>query len=46
VSEKHANFIINYSNKDSQKILDLAKFIKDKVADHFDIMLEEEVVIY
>jgi len=45
VSKKHANFIMNYTNKESQNILKLAEIIKENVYDKFWLRLEEEVVI-
>ena len=45
VSEKHANFIINYANKYGEKIYKLWNFIKEKVFEKFWIYLKEEVVI-
>lgn len=45
VSKKHANFIMNYSNKDSNNILKLSEIIKENVYDKFWLKLEEEVVI-
>lgn len=45
ISEKHANFFINYNNLDWKKIYDLGLFVKEKVYDVFWIELEEEVII-
>lgn len=45
ISNKHANFFVNYANKNSQNILDLADNVKSKVFAEFWIMLEEEVII-
>ena len=46
VSEKHANFIINFNNSTSEDILKLIKIIKKSVYQKFKINLEEEVKIY
>jgi len=46
ISEKHANFIVNYNNDDSNKILKLAEIVKEKVYNKFGVLLEEEVVIF
>lgn len=45
VSEKHANFISNYANKDPEKVLALIKEIQYKVYEKFGVMLEPEVMI-
>lgn len=45
MSERHANFVINYDNEDATKILELSKSVKDTVYNKFGIMLEEEVKI-
>jgi len=45
VSEKHANFLINYSNASSQDIYDLYKFVKKRVFESVGIELENEVMI-
>lgn len=45
ISEKHWNFIVNYDNKDSNNILNIANLAKEKVYDKFWIIIEEEVVI-
>ena len=45
VSEKHANFIINYNNTDSSKILKLADIIKSEVKEKLWVELKEEVII-
>ncbi|MEF2174907.1 MAG: UDP-N-acetylmuramate dehydrogenase [Candidatus Absconditabacteria bacterium] len=45
ISEKHGNFIVNYDNKDSNNILNIANLAKEKVYDKFGIIIEEEVVI-
>ena len=46
VSEKHANFISNYANKDPQKIIDLKNMIQERVKETFWCILEPEVIIY
>ncbi|HKZ34623.1 MAG TPA: UDP-N-acetylmuramate dehydrogenase [Patescibacteria group bacterium] len=43
VSEKHANFLINYKNARAQDILDLATIVKETVFSRYGILLEEEV---
>jgi UDP-N-acetylmuramate dehydrogenase len=43
VSEKHANFIVNLGGAKAGDVLELAKFIKEKVYAKFRINLEEEV---
>ena len=45
VSEKHANFFINYNNKSWEKIYKLGEFVKEKVYNTFWVELQEEVVI-
>jgi UDP-N-acetylmuramate dehydrogenase len=44
VSAKHANFIINSGNAGSEDIARLARKLKNRVKEKFDIDLEEEVV--
>lgn len=46
VSEKHANFIINYKNATGEDIVKLINEIKDKVKEKYDIdlVLEQEIV--
>ena len=46
VSEKHANFIINYDNATSKDIRDLIYLIKDKVKekDNIDLVIEQEII--
>ncbi len=46
ISEKHGNFILNYSNATSEDILELIKIIKNKVYQKFSVNLEEEVQIF
>jgi UDP-N-acetylmuramate dehydrogenase len=45
VSEKHANFIVNFNNAKAQDVLDLIKLIKEKVFEKFNYVLEEEIQI-
>ncbi len=45
VSKKHANFIINTGNAKAKDVLALAKIMKRKVSEKFNINLEEEVII-
>ena len=45
VSEKHANFIINFDNAKSRDIIDLIAVIKRAVEKNFDISLDLEQVI-
>jgi len=43
ISEKHANFLINYNNAKTEDIIILSSVIKEKVRNRFDIQLHEEV---
>ena len=45
VSEKHANFIINYNNATSNDIKKLISIIKEEVKRKFNVELELEQVI-
>ena len=45
VSEKHAGFIINTGDATSQDVLDLAKYITDKVYEKFGKKIEFEIKI-
>lgn len=45
ISNIHANFIMNYTNKDPNNIIQLSNIIKEKVSDKFWLLLEEEVII-
>ena len=45
VSEKHAGFIINTGDATSQDVLDLAKYITDKVYEKFRKKIEFEIKI-
>lgn len=42
VSEKHANFIVNYNNASPEDIKNLIDFIKNKVKEKYDIDLKVE----
>ena len=42
VSEKHANFIINYNNATSKDIKDLIEYVKKRVKEAYDIDLKIE----
>ena len=44
VSEKHANFIINFNNATSRDIIKLVELIKSKVKDVYNVELELEQV--
>ncbi len=46
VSEKHANFIINYNNASSSDIINLINYIKEKVKEKYDIelILENKII--
>jgi UDP-N-acetylmuramate dehydrogenase len=43
ISEKHANFILNFKKAKAKDVLNLIKFAKKKVRDKFKIDLEEEI---
>ena len=43
ISEKHANFILNFKNAKAKDIFKLIKLIKQKVKKKFKIDLEEEI---
>jgi len=45
ISDKHANFIVNYNNENPENILRMAKLIKQRVFEKFWIILKEEVKI-
>lgn len=45
VSEKHAGFIINDSNATAKDVLDLIKYVKQKVYEKYGIEIEEEIRI-
>lgn len=44
VSEKHANFIINYNNATSRDIIELIKLIKERVLEKYEVLLQLEQV--
>lgn len=46
VSEKHANFIINYNNATSEDVIKLIKYVQKEVKDKYeiDLILEQEIV--
>lgn len=46
ISEKHANFIINYDNATSEDIIKLIHLIKDKIKKNYniDLVLEQEII--
>lgn len=46
ISEKHANFIINYDNATSEDIIKLIELIKDKIKKNYniDLVLEQEII--
>ena len=46
VSEKHANFIINYDNATSADIKNLIDYVHDRVMDEYniDLKIEQEFV--
>ena len=46
ISEKHANFIINYNNATSEDIIKLIDLIKDKIKKNYniDLVLEQEII--
>ena len=45
VSKKHAGFIINTGNATAQDVLDLAKYVTDKVYEKFGKKIEFEIKI-
>lgn len=45
VSEKHAGFIINKDNASAKDIIDLIKYVKEKVYSKYEIEIEEEIKI-
>ena len=45
ISEKHAGFIINIGNATAQDVLDLAKYVTDKVYEKFGKKIEFEIKI-
>ena len=45
VSNLHANFIINIGDATSKDIIELAKYVQNKVKEQFDVDLELEIEI-
>lgn len=45
VSEKHAGFIINYDNATAKDVIDLIKYVKEKVDEKYGIKIKEEIRI-
>lgn len=45
VSTKHSGFIINTGNATCKDVLDLIEYVKNRVYEEFNVMLQEEVVI-
>lgn len=45
VSTKHAGFVINKENATSKDILDLIKYVEEKVYEKYNIKIEEEIEI-
>ena len=43
ISEKHANFIVNCKNAKTNDVIKLISYVKDRVKDKFNILLEEEI---
>ena len=43
VSDKHANFILNFDNATADDVVQLISLVKTKVRDEFNVQLEEEV---
>ena len=43
ISDKHANFILNYNNATAQDVKGLIELVKQEVKDKFGVELEEEV---
>lgn len=46
ISEKHANFIVNFNNAKSSDIKRLISLIKKSVKNKFNVILEEEIIIF
>ena len=46
VSEKHANFIVNFDNASSNDVINLIDFVKEKVKEKYeiDLILEQEII--
>lgn len=45
VSEKHANFIVNFNNASAKDVIELMKIIQERVHQKFGIMLEPEIKV-
>lgn len=45
VSEKHANFIVNFNNATANDVIELMKIIQERVHQKFGIMLEPEIKV-
>lgn len=45
VSEKHSGFIVNYNNATAKDVVNLIKYIKEKVYEKYGIRIEEEIKI-
>ncbi len=45
VSEKHAGFVINSDNATAKDVIDLIKYIKEKVNEKYEIKIKEEIRI-
>jgi UDP-N-acetylmuramate dehydrogenase len=43
ISKKHANFIINTGNASAEDVIILSSLIKEKLRNHYNIQLQEEV---
>jgi UDP-N-acetylmuramate dehydrogenase len=46
ISEKHANFIVNFKNAKAEDIKKLISFVKKSVKNKFKTNLEEEIIIF
>lgn len=45
VSEKHAGFIVNYNNATAKDVINLIKYVKEKVYEVYGIKIKEEIRI-
>ncbi len=45
VSEKHANFIVNFNNATANDVIELMKIIQERVHQKFGVMLEPEIKV-
>ena len=43
VSEKHAGFIVNTGDATAKDVMDLIKYIKDKIYERYEVEIEEEI---